>query len=202
MVSDAVIALATLALALSFLSGCREIRLLFIVLFVRSAGTGIQTPAVNAVIPQIVPPRHLMRVNGIQSTLTSLMMFLSPAASGAILSAAGLEATLLIDVATALIGVGITSTLTIPMYRKNTVEGNAQIDSLKEGFRYLRSNTFVRRLLMFQIAILFLISPSAFLTPLMVSRTFGSQVWRLTASEMTYSIGTVLGGLLITSWGR
>ena len=201
MVSDAVIALATLALAAAFLSGCREIRLLFIVLFVRSAGTGIQTPAVNAVIPQIVPPRHLMRVNGIQSTLTSLMMFLSPAASGAILSAAGLEATLLIDVATALIGVGITSTLTIPMYRKNTVEGNAQIDSLKEGFRYLRSNTFVRRLLMFQIAILFLISPSAFLTPLMVSRTFGSQVWRLTASEMTYSIGTVLGGLLITSWG-
>lgn len=201
MVSDAVIALATLALVAAFLSGCREIRLLFIVLFVRSAGTGIQTPAVNAVIPQIVPPRHLMRVNGIQSTLTSLMMFLSPAASGAILSAAGLEATLLIDVATALIGVGITSTLTIPMYRKNTVEGNAQIDSLKEGFRYLRSNTFVRRLLMFQIAILFLISPSAFLTPLMVSRTFGSQVWRLTASEMTYSIGTVLGGLLITSWG-
>ena len=32
MVSDAVIALATLALAAAFLSGCREIRLLFIVL--------------------------------------------------------------------------------------------------------------------------------------------------------------------------
>ena len=35
----------------------------------------------------------------------------------------------------------------------------------------------------------------------MVSRTFGSEVWRLTASEMTYSLGMVLGGILIASWG-
>ena len=35
----------------------------------------------------------------------------------------------------------------------------------------------------------------------MVQRTFGSQVWRLTGSEMTYSLGMVLGGLLINAWG-
>ena len=35
----------------------------------------------------------------------------------------------------------------------------------------------------------------------MVSRTFDSEVWRLTASEMTYSLGMVLGGILIASWG-
>ena len=35
----------------------------------------------------------------------------------------------------------------------------------------------------------------------MVSRTFGAQVWRLTMSEMTYSLGMVLGGILIASWG-
>ena len=205
MLSDTVIALSTLILAIAFLSGHRNIWLLFAVLMIRSAGTGIQTPAVNAVIPQIVPQEHLMRVNGIQSTITALIMFLSPAVSGAILSVSTLETTLFIDVFTALIGVGITSVLAIPGYRKDRMEDHAGtssgISSLKQGFLYLKTDSFVRHLLLFQIAVLFLISPSAFLTPLMVSRTFGPQVWRLTASEMTYSIGSVLGGILITSWG-
>ncbi|MCC2818002.1 MFS transporter [Lachnoclostridium pacaense] len=205
MLSDTVIALSTLILAIAFLSGRRNIWLLFAVLMIRSAGTGIQTPAVNAVIPQIVPQGHLMRVNGIQSTITALIMFLSPAVSGAILSVSTLETTLFIDVFTALIGVGITSVLAIPGYRKDRMEDHAGtssgISSLKQGFLYLKTDSFVRHLLLFQIAVLFLISPSAFLTPLMVSRTFGPQVWRLTASEMTYSIGSVLGGILITSWG-
>lgn len=69
------------------------------------------------------------------------------------------------------------------------------------GFVYLKENSFVKRLLLFQIIVLFLISPSAFLTPLMVSRTFGMEVWRLTLGEMTYSAGTALGGILIVAWG-
>lgn len=48
---------------------------------------------------------------------------------------------------------------------------------------------------------MFLISPSAFLTPLMVSRTFGTEVWRLTMSEMVYSFGMIVGGTIITLWG-
>lgn len=206
MLSDAVIAAATLALALTFLSGHRSVGLLFLVLAVRSAGTGIQTPAVSAVLPQIVPKQHLMRINGINSTLSSVIMFLSPAASGAILSVAPLETVLFIDVVTAVIGVGITSLIRIrPLEKKeNTEIGDrrpSQLDGIREGFAYLKNNSFVRNLLVYQITILFLISPSAFLTPLMVSRTFGPEVFRLTASEMTYSLGMVLGGLLITSFG-
>lgn len=201
MLSDFMIAVSTLILALSFLSGYKNIWLLFGVLVVRSAGTGIQTPAVGALIPQLVPKDELMRINGIHSTLTSLMMFLSPAVSGAILSVAPLEVTLFIDVITAVIGVGITASIRIaPLSGKRDTQ-NSYLREIGAGFRYLRENEFVRRLLLFQLCILFLISPSAFLTPLMVSRTFGTEIWRLTAGEMTYSLGMVLGGLLIAKWG-
>lgn len=201
MAADSAIAISTLLLALSFLAGRKSIWLLFAVLVIRSAGTGIQTPAVNSVIPQIVPREHLMRINGIQSTLSSLMMFLSPAVSGAILSIAPFEATLFIDVATAIVGVAITSTIPIRPHRKG-LEGKASsLKEIRSGFFYLKDNRLIKRLLAYQLAVLFLISPSAFLTPLMVSRTFGAQVWRLTASEMTYSLGMILGGLLIASWG-
>ena len=50
MLSDSVIAVSTLLLAIAFLSGHKSVWLLFAALVVRSAGTGIQTPAVNAKI--------------------------------------------------------------------------------------------------------------------------------------------------------
>lgn len=201
MISDSLIAVSTLILALSFLSGENNTWLLFAVLIVRSAGTGIQTPVVNALIPQIVPKEQLMRIGGINSTLSSMMMFLSPAISGAILSVSPIATVLFIDVVTAVIGVSITATVKIEPYEKK-IEGELSgFEQVKEGISYLKQNTFIRNLFLYQILTLFLISPSAFLTPLMVSRTFGAEVWRLTASEMTYSLGMVLGGVLISVWG-
>lgn len=201
MLSDSIIAVSTLVLALSFLAGNKSMWLLLAVLIIRSAGTGIQTPAVNAIIPQIVPTEHLMKVNGIQSTLSSVIMFISPAISGAILSVATIEITFFIDVITAIIGVGITATVVIKHNIGKIRTENTYIKEIKNGFIYLKDNLFIKRLLMYQLTILFLISPSAFLTPLMVSRTYGTEVFRLTASEMTYSLGMIGGGLLITYWG-
>lgn len=201
MITDCLIAVATLLLALFFLTGHKDIELLLVVLAIRSAGTGVQTPAVNAIIPQIVPKEHLMKINGINSTLSSIIVFISPAVSGAILSIATLETTLFIDIFTALVGIGITAALPICSLQQRSNIRKSHFAELKEGVVYLQSHSFVKKLLIFQLLILFLISPSAFLTPLMVSRTFGSEVWRLTMSEMTYSLGMILGGMLITSWG-
>lgn len=201
MITDCLIAVATLLLALFFLTGHKDIELLLVVLAIRSAGTGVQTPAVNAIIPQIVPKEHLMKINGINSTLSSIIVFISPAVSGAILSIATLETTLFIDIFTALVGIGITAALPICSLQQRSNIRKSHFAELKEGVVYLQSHSFMKKLLIFQLLILFLISPSAFLTPLMVSRTFGSEVWRLTMSEMTYSLGMILGGMLITSWG-
>ena len=40
-----------------------------------------------------------------------------------------------------------------------------------------------------------------FLTPLQVARSFGEEVWRLTTIEVAFSLGMILGGVLITLWG-
>lgn len=201
MLSDTCIAIATLLLALAFFNGFKSNLLLFLVLVIRSAGTGIQTPAVNAILPQIVPKEELMRINGINATLTSLIMLLSPAISGAILSLAPLEMTLLIDVTTAIIGVGITSTIKVAPYIRNTGKPNTYLKEVKNGLLYLKEKPLIKHLLIYQVIILFLISPSAFLTPLLVARTYGGELWHLTASEMSYSLGMIFGGLLIASWG-
>lgn len=128
-------------------------------------------------------------------------MFLSPAISGAVLSVSSIEATLLIDVATAVIGIGITATVNIPAHNKAVNYQNPYLTEVKAGILYVKENKLIRHLLLFQIIILFLISPTAFLTPLLINRAFGEEVWRLTLSEMAYSLGMIFGGILITSWG-
>lgn len=46
-----------------------------------------------------------------------------------------------------------------------------------------------------------LAAPAAFLTPLQVTRSFGNDVWRLTAIEITFALGMLMGGILMASWG-
>lgn len=201
MLSDAMIAMATTILIITFVMGYQEMWILFVVLAVRSFGSGIQTPAVQSIIPQIVPTEQLMKVNGIYSTISSFILFLSPAISGAILSFASIEAILCIDVITAIIGIGITMFIKIPTHTiVNTTKSTIQ--EIKEGFSYLKKDPLIKKMLVYQMTILFLISPSAFLTPLMISRVFGGEVWRLTFSEMTYSLGMIVGGLIVTNFGH
>ena len=75
MITDCLIANATLILAIFFLTGHKNIELLLAVLAIRSAGTGIQTPAVNTIIPQVVPQKHLMQVNGINSSIRNNFIY-------------------------------------------------------------------------------------------------------------------------------
>lgn len=200
MISDGVIATATLIIAIMFLMGKGNVWLLLAVLIVRSAGTGVQTPAVNALIPQMVPEDHLMKVNGIQSTITSLTMFLSPAVSGFILSVMSIEATFFIDIITAIIANLIMIGIKIKPLSKHLVETTLW-KGMQDSFHYLKQHTFIKHQMIYLMAVMLFISPAAFLTPLLVSRTFGLEVWRLTFSEMTFSIGAVCGGMLISYWG-
>ena len=71
---------------------------------------------------------------------------------------------------------------------------------MAEGVGYIKKNQDVCYLLFFEFVTMFFVTPSAFLTPLLVSRSFGKEVWRLTCSEMTYSLGMILGGLLLAVW--
>ncbi|PQQ42914.1 MFS transporter [Photorhabdus luminescens] len=199
--SDAAIALVTLGLAISFMLGFKSIELLFVALIVRSFGTGIQMPAVSAIIPQLVPKEKLLRVNGINTSLTSLMMLASPAIGGFLYSQTSIENIFLVDVTTAIIGISIVAFIPIPKIASDSIPDN-KFQAILAGFRYLQENKLIRNLLIFLICVCFLISPAAFLTPLLVNRTFGEEPWRLAVNEMTFSAGAVLGGLLISFWSE
>jgi DHA3 family macrolide efflux protein-like MFS transporter len=80
-------------------------------------------------------------------------------------------------------------------------EESGYFRDLRDGVRYIKNHAFVRTFFLFLPGFLFLVAPVAFLTPLGAARTWGGEVWRLTAIEIAFSGGMLLGGALMASWG-
>ncbi len=200
--ADSGIALSTLLLVLliPYLNvGTPLLMALIIISAIRSIGAGIQTPAVNAMIPQLVAEDQLMKYNGLNSTVQSLVQFLAPAAAGAVMSYLTLSMTLWIDIATAIVGVGLLATIAIPFEKKEQTQ--SMFAEMKAGYQYAVKEKFIGSLLLIFGIFIFLCVPAGFLATLYVSRYYGDTYWYLTLVEVIGFIGMMGGGLLIGTWG-
>lgn len=221
--ADAAIAGVTLVMAL-MLPHMEELPLmlsgLLVMSVIRSIGAGIQTPAVNAVVPQLVPEPELMRYNGINAVMQSAVQFAAPAAAGVVLTTGTLPSTLLIDILTAVLGIGLVSCVRIPWQksgqggRQENVQESGQgsrqgseqgrrsvLEDMGIGIRYAFANRNIGKLLVIYGLFTFLCVPAGFLAGLLVSRVYGDTYWYLTAVELAGFGGMVAGGLLMGAWG-
>lgn len=200
MLADSFIALATLGIAIAFWSGFRSMELLLVVSAVRSIGAGIQTPAVNAIFPQLVPKDNLTKVQGINQTLNSLLMLISPAVGGALLATMDIAWTFMVDVVTATFAVLIMGFIKVEKV-KNMEGHKPMLTELKRGFEYTFHHPMLKRIVICYAFSFFLITPASVLTPLQIERSFGGEVWRLTANEMVWTIGSLIGGVFVSLYG-
>jgi DHA3 family macrolide efflux protein-like MFS transporter len=223
-IADGIIAIVSLFIALCFSFGIASLYLLLVCSLVRSFGQGVQMPAVNALLPQLVPAKHLVRVNSLNSVIQSVSMVGSPALSGVLMTLAPIQVILFIDVVTAIIGISIlyflvkipetpleTATATDTNIAGSQSEESATESAagasrsyrheIRESLRYIHHNKFALRLLIYGGITALFITPCAFLTPLQVTRDFGSDVWRLTAIEIAFSVGMIVGDGALSAWG-
>lgn len=203
MLSDGSIALVTLLLALVLQTGGQSLTLIMITAAVRAVGQAIQMPAVGAFLPQFVPADQLTRVNGISSTIQSATFFGAPVLAGFLMSVWPLQWVFLLDVGTAAVAIALLAFFVhVPPHERAAGPVTVSyFDDLRAGFSYIRGHAFFMAYFLFVGVLLVLVAPAAFLTPLQVTRSFGSEVWRLTAIEMVFSVGMMVGGAIISSWG-
>jgi len=202
MLSDGLIAGATLAAALLVMAGFRSVWLLLGTSAVRAFGQAVQGPAVGAILPQFVPEEKLMRANAVNGTIQSAVMLVSPMIAGALLSLAPLEAIFFIDVVTAAAAIGILIFLRVPPHAKAMERvRTSYFRDMALGLRYIREHRYLVTFFVYLGLLLVMVSPSAFLTPLQTTRSFGAEVWRLTAIEIAFSVGMIGGGALASIWG-
>jgi MFS transporter, DHA3 family, macrolide efflux protein len=203
MLADGLIATVTLALAAAFAAGFDVSWLIFLAAGLRAVGSAVQQPAVGAFLPQIVPQDRLTKVNGINGSLQAGLMLFSPMLSGVLMTFAPLSAVFLIDVLTALLAIGALALFLKSPGPASTAAKAATpyFSDMKDGLRYIAKHRYLKSFFAYLALFFLMISPSAFLTPLQTARTFGPDVWRLTAIEIVFATGMMLGGALIAAWG-
>ena len=200
--ADLLIAVATFIMVLAIPQISSESTLLgglLVMSIIRSLGAGIQMPAVNAVIPQLVPEDQLMRYNGIYVTMQSIVNFVAPAAAGVFFTISTLRMTLMIDIITVVLGTGLLSCLTLP--KQNTsVEKASAVSDMELGMKYAFSDRLIGKLLIIYGLFTFFCVPAGYLAGLLVRRVFGDTYWHLTAVEVVGFLGMMAGGVIMSTW--
>ena len=201
--ADGVITIATFIMFLAMpmiSSDSILLSALLVMSIIRSMGAGVQTPAVNAVIPHLVPEKYLMKYNGINATMQSIVQFAAPAVAGTVLSIGTFRSTLFIDIVTALIGIGLLSCVLLP--KQEVSDENVSVFSeIKAGISYSFSNKIIGKILIVYGLFILLSVPAGFMAALLVSRVYGDVYWYLTAVELVGFAGMALGGVLMGMWG-
>lgn len=195
-------AAASLVLAILYTTGFDYIWLLFVYSVIRSACTGISNPAANALLPSLVPNENLIKINGLNGTIFSVIQLLSPVLGGLLLGLFPIGPIFFTCMLTTIISIAVLYKVDIPpLEEKHESEQKSVLHDLKIGFIYVKEHLFLRTILIFYAFLMFFIVPSSSLSPLQIKRSFHGDVPELTILEVAFGVGAILGGILLSYTG-
>ena len=204
--ADAVVALATLALATLFWLGQVEIWHVYLALFIRALGGTFHGPAMAASVSLIVPQEHLTRVQGFNQMLNGGLNIISAPLGALMLQLMPMQGVLLVDLVTAVIGIITVAIVRVPQPRHEAPgeagAGRGQYwRDLRAGFQYVVSWRGLLILMGLAMLINLVLAPTTSFLPLLVTQHFIGTAWHLSAVEAGMGIGVIAGGLLLGAWG-
>lgn len=205
-ISDVIVGFARLLGFYLFFTGRIEIWHIYLIIFIGSAASAFQHPAMAASTSLMVPKRHLSRVAGANQTLQGALSIAGPPLGALLMSLTSIANIYLLDFATML--VAVIPLLFIPIPQPETridIHGDAVRQSffadIKEGFLYIISWRGLTLLLLSAMLINFLISPAMSLLPLLVKVHFGGDEIQLALMNSVLGVGMLIGGIILSVWG-
>lgn len=152
-------------------------------------------PAFNATMPLLVPERHLMRINSMDTLLGSISMIAAPALGILLYTSFGLQASIMLG------GLGAACAVaTMFLAKLPRVEACGQVgpwQSLREGGRALAEQ---RGLLVMVVGVslgMLAYGPIDSLLPLMVSSHFGGNGFAASLVAAVMGVGMLVGALAL-----
>jgi len=200
-ISDLMISLASFLLVIGSWNGFLTTELILVVLLLRSIGSAFHTPCLQAVTPQIVPKKELTRCSGYSQSLESVSQILSPAFAAILYQSWSLSAIIFLDVIGALIAVFTIVISKIPELDKSETTKLHVLREAKEGFRILQTNRGILGLVFISALYTLALMPTSALFPLMSMSYFGGTSTHASIVEVVFSIGLLVGSLVLSKWG-
>lgn len=200
--SDLFISMASLVMVLADWMGELSTGLILLVLLARSIGTAFHHPCMQAVTPQIVPEDQLTKCAGYSQSLQSVSEILSPALAAVLYQHWQLGNIIFLDVIGALLAVAALCISHIPHNeRPKEIQKTHFIGEMKEGFQVLRGNKGIFGLVLVGALFTLSLMPISALFPLMSMSYFGGTSTHASIAEITFSVGLLLGSLILSAWG-
>jgi DHA3 family macrolide efflux protein-like MFS transporter len=206
LVSDTVIALATIGLAVLFALDAVEVWHIYVVLFIRALFESFHTNAMTASTSLMVPVEHLTRIQGINQMLNGGLNVIAAPLGALLLGVLPMQGILAIDVFSALFAIVPLLFTRIPQPNRHTgITEDAGQETIwqgvKSGMRYVISWPGLLIVSLMTVGINFTIIPAFSLMPLLVKEYFGGSAIHLGWVEVAMGIGMFVGGAVLGAWG-
>lgn len=204
--SDTLVAVFSAGLGILAWMGQLQVWHIYIIMFARALGGTFHWAAMQASTSLMVPKSQLTRVSGMNQTLQGALSIITPPLGALAMSIMPLQTIMGIDVVTALFAVVPLFFVLIPdpATREEAVGVNpvaAVIQDVREGFRFIWQWSGLFLVLVTAAFLNGTINPGFALLPILVSKTFGKGVLELGWMEMSWGIGMIGGGLILSIWG-
>ena len=171
----------------------------FVMLCVRGIGSTFQQPAIQSIIPQLVPKDQLVKTNGWMQLLNSGSFLLGPVIGASLYAIFPMPIVLMSDVAGAILASIALAVVKIPELEKTEQEEQHFIAEIKEGLQVFKEDKKLIYIVIAEALCMFFYAPLSSLYPLMTSDYFKLSAMYGSAVELSFAIGMMVSSLLFSS---
>ena len=197
--ADLVAALGTVTVLALYKTSALQIWHLYVVNFLLSFMSAFQNPAAYVATSLLVPKEHYVRVGALKSLSGSVIMLFAPPLANVVLSFAGLQTVLIVDLAAFAVAF-ITLLIFVKIPKITATEGKKEsfIKSCLAGINFLREHRALLRIILFFAFINFIAKMGGYgmLPALILGRTGGDNI-ALGIVEAAVGIGTLAGSIVV-----
>ena len=172
---------------------------IFVMLCVRGIGSTFQQPAIQSIIPQLVPKDQLVKTNGWMQLLNSGSFLLGPVIGASLYAIFPMSVVLMSDVVGAILASVALAVVKIPKLEKTENEKQRFVTEIKEGLQVFREDKKLFYIVIAEALCMFFYAPLSSFYPLMTSDYFDLSAMYGSAVELSFAIGMIVSSLLFSS---
>ncbi|MBY8981082.1 MAG: MFS transporter [Candidatus Lokiarchaeota archaeon] len=199
-VADSLQAFTTLLLLVLFQMNLANVWTVLIFIGVRSIFQAFHLPAVNSIIPAMVPKENLSRINGINFLFTGVVQIIAPLTGATLMILLPINTILWVDVITFFIALIPLVFIKIPSANKHgeNVEKKSFFREFKQGLQTIKVIPGLVTIIFLSMLLNFLMRPFDTLMPYYINVFHGGSATHL-AIVLVFFQGGMIFGALITS---
>ena len=171
----------------------------FVMLCVRGIGSTFQQPAIQSIIPQLVPKDQLVKTNGWMQLLNSGSFLLGPVIGASLYAIFPMSVVLMSDVVGAILASVALAVVKIPKLKKTEQEKHHFVTEIKGGLQVFGEDKKLFYIVIAEALCMFFYAPLSSFYPLMTSDYFDLSAMYGSSVELSFAIGMMVSSLLFSS---